>query len=311
VPKQGKKSTAVLLSEEELVDLLKKEAEEEEEAEERELEAEEAEAGKAVRVTENEETEGKDKKLGKSMVTEKEVKDQDQDQEEASDDSVKDEVVEEVEKMSLKKKAERPADKKSDRGEEVGLLEETESSTGSEIPADLDYAADSGILQPVEIESAKIDPSSDNTQSISKEDIPHNIKKGATEKGVLSIAEDYDQEMQYIEAVDREEISISEKEPKSNVDLQEPKSSAGLESSSPPSGKEDEKSKNDSGMNNKGKTRKQKKKQRAKKHSPQMDESYPAQEQNQQDPMESEGSSRENTVHKAKRRRAGKWVMHL
>ncbi|XP_072240014.1 uncharacterized protein [Leuresthes tenuis] len=303
VAKPGKKSTAVLLSEEELVDLLKKEAEEEEEAEERELEAEEAEAGKAVRVNEKEETEGKEKKLGKSVVTEKEVKDQ----EEGSDDSVEDEVVEEVEKMSLKKKAERPADKKSDRGEEVGLLEETESSTGSEMPADLDYAADSGILQPVEIESAKIDPSSDNAQSISKEDIPHNIKKGATEKEVLSIAEDYDQDMQNIEAIEREEISISEKEPKSNVDLQEPKSIAGLESSSLSSGKEEEKSKNDSGINNNGKTRKQKKKQRARKHSPQMDESHPAQEQNQQDPLESEGSSRENTVHKAKRRRAGKW----
>ncbi|CAG5928512.1 unnamed protein product [Menidia menidia] len=323
VTETGEKSTAVLLSEEELVDLLKKEAEEEEEEEEKEeeeeeeeeteAEAEEAEAGERAQEDEeagedtriqDKETEGEEKKWDKALVTEAKR------QEEANDGSLDDEVVKEVKKMPL-----RSAGKNNGREEKMVLLEEPESSTESEIPADLDYASDSGILQPVEIESAKIDSPTNSTQSFSKEDIPEHKK--STEKEVLSIGEVYDQDMQNTEAVEGEEVpdpnndkELSSKEisirKKSNMDPQEPKSSAGLESSSQLPGKEEEQSKNESGNNNKGKTRKQKKNQRARKHSPQRDESHPAQEQSQQDHLESEGN-KENKVHKTKRRRAGKW----
>ncbi|XP_041839356.1 SPARC-like protein 1 [Melanotaenia boesemani] len=308
---EKEKSSAVLLSEEELVDLLKKEVEEEEEGEE-ELEDEEVEIGETVRMIEDEETEGEEKKLGDNLEAMEKLKGE----EDARDDSVEDELQEKVEKISIK--AEKPDGEIGDRREKVGLLEEPESSTESEIPADLDYAADSSILQPFEFESAKINPKADDTESISEKDVQDAKMKEASEKDLLGTGDDYDQDMQNTEAGDNEQKSeqdkdkeflgkskeMSKEDPESNVDSQELKSSTGLESGSRPSGGEEDKSKNDSGINSKGRTRKQKKNQRARKHSVQRDETHPAHEESQQ---ESEGSSSENTVHKAKRRRAGKW----
>ncbi|XP_068583291.1 SPARC-like protein 1 [Cebidichthys violaceus] len=293
---ESDKSTAVLLSEEELVDLLKKEAEEEQEAEERVLEEEvETDKGKVEP--------GEAVEDDKAEVKERKVTDE---EDEVKDESVADTEMlkkgeDEVENMSLKKKQKKSVVKVADREEQGSLLEETDGSTESEIPVDLDYAADSGILQPLQIVSAKIKPKTD-------------VKDRETlQKGLPTIADDYEQDTQNAEAVDSEENSqakskdVDEKKPEANVDPQEPKRSTGFESGSEPAGKEEEKSKNDSGSHTKGKTRKQKKNKRARKHSPQTEETQSRPERSQQVPPASKGSSIDNTAQKAKRRSAGKW----
>ncbi|KAG7241256.1 hypothetical protein INR49_025774 [Caranx melampygus] len=308
------KSTAVLLSEEELVDLLKKEAEEEE-VEERDLE-EEAELDKSkVHSSEAGESSEDDEALAEEMKLEDNLEMDDDLKEEGEmlEDSVEDKIEEVVEKMSHKTKKEESAAKMADKQEQVALLEETEGSTESEIPVDLDYAADSGILQPLQMISAKIKPHANDDQPVSKTELPQKLP---------TKDEDYDHDMQNTEAADSQEVSDHDKlqEDKNNkdsddkskemdqdVDPQEPKTSGELESGSRAGGKEEEKSKNDSGSHTKGKTRKQKKNQRSRKHSPPRDETQSGQELSQQEPQESESSSVDNTVHKAKRRRAGKW----
>ncbi|XP_023274194.1 SPARC-like protein 1 [Seriola lalandi dorsalis] len=320
VAERRDKSTAVLLSEEELVDLLKKEAEEEE-VEERELEEEELEAEKgkvesseAGEIREDEEAEGEDKKLEDNLELEEDGKEEG----EMKEESVEDEVQEEVEKMSHKSKREESVSKMANREKQVALLEEPEGSTESDIPVDLDYAADSGILQPLQMISAKLKHHVDDAQPLSKADVPDVKEKEVSEKELPIVDEDYDQDIQNTEAADSEEFDqdklqegrndkdsqAKSKEMDQDVEPQEPKSS---ESGSRVTGKEEEKSKNDSGSHIKGKTRKQKKNQRARKHSPQREETQSGQELSHQDPQESESSSIDNTVHKAKRRRAGKW----
>uniref|UniRef100_A0A8C2X117 Uncharacterized protein n=1 Tax=Cyclopterus lumpus TaxID=8103 RepID=A0A8C2X117_CYCLU len=307
------KSTAVLLSEEELVDLLKKEAEEEEEGEERVLEEEkevEMDKGKVEpEAVEDDEAEAKERKLDDKL--EIEVINE---EEEVKDESVEDtEMLEKDEdeggNVSLKEKEDKSVVKIADGEEQGSFLEETDGSTEVEIPVDLDYAADSGILQPLQIVSAKI-----KTETDVKERENH-------EQGPASIAEDFEHDTEHMEAVDSEEVSdqdtdkdaqaksrdVDEKKTEANVDPQQPKSSPGFELGSELSAKEEEKSKNDSASYTKGKTRKQKKNKRARKHSPQTEETESVTEQSQQVPQVSEGSSIDNKAQKAKRRRAGKW----
>ncbi|XP_035494399.2 SPARC-like protein 1 [Scophthalmus maximus] len=311
------KSTAALLSEEELVDLLKKEAAEEE-VEERELEEEGVEADKGkVDSGEAEEAEGEEK-LEDNLDLEEDGKEE-IDEAKVKDARVEDDVKEEATRMSHKDKKE---GKMADREEQVTLLEETDGSAELDIPVDLDYAADSGIIQPLQVISAKIKPHTDDTQPLSKTDVPDVTEKVVSEKELPTIDEDYEQDTQNTEAVDMEEASdpdqkqrgkndkdsrAKSKETDQDVTPQEPKSSRELESESRVAGKEDERSKNDSASHTKGKTRKQKKNQRARKHLPQSEETPSGQELSQQDPQEPESSSSDNTVHKAKRRRAGKW----
>uniref|UniRef100_UPI0037E8976D SPARC-like protein 1 n=1 Tax=Semicossyphus pulcher TaxID=241346 RepID=UPI0037E8976D len=303
VTERSDKSTAVLLSEEELVDLLKKEAEEEREAEERELEEGEVET-QPGKMESDEEEEAEEKMLDDKLEMEEDAKEVTDGEEEEKEESVEeDEMVkkeEVVETMPLKEKEQRP------------LLEEADGSTESEIPADLDYASDSGILQPLQIVSAKMKPKQDDDQPLPKTD--------AKEKET-TITDDFEHDVQNTEAAGSEEASdedkhsqakskeasVDMKETEANMDPQEPKSSTELESGSRLAGKGEEKSKNESGSQTKGKTRKQKKNQRARKHSLQNDETQPGQEQSPQGAQESESSSIDNTVHKAKRRRAGKW----
>ncbi|XP_045902570.1 SPARC-like protein 1 isoform X2 [Micropterus dolomieu] len=329
VTEMSDKSTAILLSEEELVDLLKKEAEEEQETEERVLE-EEAEAvemdkgkGESVDVSEDEVAEVEEKKLGDKLEVEEDAKEVADEEEDVKEESVEDAEMLEKEEVvvgQMSHEEKESVEIIADRGEREALLEETDGSTESEIPVDLDYAADSGILQPLQIVSANIKPHTDADQPLSKTDVKD---KETSKKALPTIADDYKQDMQNTEAADSEEmsdqdmdkdsqaksteISVDEKEPEANVEPQEPKSSGEFELGSRLAGKEEEKSKNDSGIHTKGKARKQKKNQRARKHSPQSEETPSRQEQSQQDPSESEGSSTDNTVHKAKRRRAGKW----
>ncbi|KAM6940615.1 SPARC-like protein 1 [Xenentodon cancila] len=300
------KSTAVLLSEEELVDLLKKEAQEEEEAEERELDDKE-QAGQDLRISKEEETKEEEKKLGDNLETEEELKNE----EEVRDDDMEEKVEEEIEKIPFKEKEEKPDVAMDDKEETVAFLEETESSTESDIPTDIDYAADSGILRPLQIVSSEVKSRSDDT--VSEKDASDFEKKETSEKKLLTPDDYYHQGMQATEAVYSEEgaaqVKANSKETdtsKKDSEPQEVKSNAGLESNSTSSRSEEEENKNDSGINTKGKTRKQKKNQRQRKHSPQRDERHPGQEQSQ-DLQESEDSSIENTVQKPKRRRAGKW----
>nr|XP_033479106.1 SPARC-like protein 1 [Epinephelus lanceolatus] len=324
VSERSDKTTAVLLSEEELVDLLKKEAEEEQEAEERVLEEEEeevemdkgkAESGEAVETTEDKEVE--ERKMDDKLEVEGDDKEvTDEAEEGVKEDMLEKEEEEEVENMSLEEKKEKSVEKTADKEVQGAFLEEIDGSTDSEIPADLDYAADSGILQPLQIVSAKIKPHPDDTLPDSKPDVK--VKKDG-EKELPIITYDYEQDVQNTEAVDSEEESdqdkdsqaiskdVDKKEPEANADPHEPKSTTEFESGSRTAGKEEEKSKNESGSHTKGKTRKQKKNKRARKHSPQSEETQSGQEQTQQDPQVSEGSSIDNTVQKAKRRRAGKW----
>ncbi|XP_039662104.1 SPARC-like protein 1 isoform X2 [Perca fluviatilis] len=313
VTERSDKTTAVLLSEEELVDLLKKEAEEEQEAEERVLEEEEAEtdkgrleSGEAVETIEDEEDNLHDKQ--EMREDNKDVTDEEE--EEVKDESVGDAEMLEKEEVEIEKMSPKEKDEKSEQGE---LLEETDGSTESEIPVDLDYAADSGILQPLQIVSAKLKPHTDDTQLSSNTDVK---EKETGEKGLPTIDDVYIRDVQNTEAVDSEEVSdqdkdlrskdVDEKEPVANVEPEEPKSNTAFESQSQMAGKEEEKNKNDSGGHTKGKTRKQKKNKRARKHSPQREETQSGQEESQQDPQASD-SSIDNTAQKTKRRRAGKW----
>ncbi|XP_035034104.1 SPARC-like protein 1 isoform X2 [Hippoglossus stenolepis] len=284
------KSTALLLSEEELVDLLNKEAAEEE-VEERELKEEEVESVKGK---------VEEEKLEDNLEV-------GEDDGKVKEEKLEEEVVEEAKRMPHKGEKEESVGKMADRVEQ--LLEEAEGSTELDIPVDLDYAADSSVLQPLQMISAKMEPHTDDTQPPSKTDVPDVTEKEVIEKELPTIDEDYDQDVQNTEAAHSEEASDvdklrDDKEAKSK----EPKSSRELESgSSPAAGKEEERSKNDSAGHGKGKTRKQKKNQRARKHSPQREEAQSGQELSQQEPQESGSSSTDNTVHKAKRRRAGKW----
>ncbi|XP_032387361.1 SPARC-like protein 1 isoform X1 [Etheostoma spectabile] len=309
VTERSDKTTAVLLSEEELVNLLKKEAEEEQEAEARVLEEEEAEtdkiileSGEAVETIEDEE---EDNLHDKQEMREDNKDVTDEEEKEIEDESVGDAEMLEKEEGKMESMSRKEKDKKSEQGD---LPEETDGSTESEIPVDLDHAADSGILQPLQIVSAKLKPHTDDTQLSSKTDVK---EKETGEKGLPTIDDVYTQDVQNTEAVsdqdeDLKSKDVNEKEPVPNVEPGEPKTNTTFELRSQLAEKEEEKNKNDSEGHMKRKTRKQKKNKRARKHSPQSEGTQSGQEESQQDPKASD-SSIGNTAQKAKRRRAGKW----
>ncbi|XP_068613040.1 SPARC-like protein 1 [Brachionichthys hirsutus] len=290
------KSTAVLLSDEDLVEILRKEAEEEEkEAEEEEAEEEE--------------------KTSDDMLETEEISEA-KDEEEVKLDNDAAAVMMgkemEVERTSLREKS---VDQIVDK-EELGALLNDDGSTESEIPVDLDYAADSGIFQHIEISSGKKETQTDDTQPLFRTDV---TGKGASEKGLPMITEDSEPNTKNREAADSngmpvqdpsaesKGIIVDENEPDEDVDPKDTRSGSEPESESTRARKEEMKSKNISGSLPKGKKRKQKKNQREGKHAPQSEETLSGQEHGQQDPQESEGSNTDNRVPKAKRRRAGKW----
>ncbi|XP_054897705.1 SPARC-like protein 1 [Poeciliopsis prolifica] len=282
VEEKIEKRTAVLLSEEELVGLLMKEAEEEE-AEEIEDE-----------VTMTDEKKANDSSEAVKMLK-YEAKNKDDDEEKEA---------------KAKEKTEKPAIKLSERSDQ----EETESSTESELPVNFDYAADSEILMPAQMKSEDLNPSTENQESSSKKDLQDN-KKEVGEKELLM------QDMPSPEVGDREEMTdqstdsltkskekhAGKEKPEATMDRQVFQSSVGLISGLRRSEKEEAKDEVDSGAFSKRKTRKQKKNKRPRKHSPQRNETHPVQDQGQLDSEESEGSSTENVVHKAKRKWNGKW----
>ncbi|XP_037530847.1 SPARC-like protein 1 [Nematolebias whitei] len=296
VTKKKMGSTAVLLSEEELVDLLEKEAKEEEEAEERE----------AAGATEDEETFREDKMLADSLEAEK-------DHMEKRDDVKKEEEEEEIMKVSLDQKVEKAAGMMTTRTEQVGLLEEAEGSTDSELPVDLDYAADGQILHPLQAESAIVNLTAQDLPGVKKEEdneeeqlSPNDGNDPDTQSSEAGVHEEMSHQHQE-SSLKSEEINISKRKTEAHEDRQELKSSTTLTAASHMSEKEEEKSKNESEAPTERKTRRLKKNQRSKKHSPQRNETLPAQEQNQQEPQELEVSSTESPGLKTKKRRAGKW----
>uniref|UniRef100_A0A672YDH8 SPARC-like 1 n=1 Tax=Sphaeramia orbicularis TaxID=375764 RepID=A0A672YDH8_9TELE len=255
IPEKKDKSTAVLLSEEELVALLKKEAEEEDVEEDQGEHEEEMDEGKveaAEAVEEEEKT--LDDKMGEN----------------AEEEEVKDENTQDTETLGNEDQAKEVEKIITEREEQEALFEETDGSTESEIPVDLDYAADSSILQPLKI-ITKVKPNVDDKQPFLK---THDQDVKEKENGEHKF-DDYDQDVQNTEAMDSKEVSTQENLP----DDRKYKDPTG----------EEEKSKNESESQTKRKTKKQKKNHRARKHSPQREETQEGQEQSQQEPQESEG----------------------
>ncbi|XP_056892620.1 SPARC-like protein 1 [Takifugu flavidus] len=287
MPKRSSKTEAVLMSDEELTELLKKE---EQEVEERELEEEE----------EAEVEEGKEQSVEISEDSEKMLNDQldREDAEEGTDEDGEDaEMLDkeeiDVEMMPLERKVEKVAQ----TDEQGALFEESDGSAESEIPADLDYAADSGLLQalhtltPAKHPNSQLLPETEgNEQKTSEEELPaaSDDSAEAADGGEMS---EHDEDQQATSKDEQgQELDGVTPDPKESADV--PMSKLG--------GKEEEKSRRHS----KRKTKKQQRNHMVGKHFPQSEQPQSGQEQSQQ---ESESSSAENTGSKAKRRRAGKW----
>lgn len=310
MPERSSKSKAVLMSDEELAETLKEEAKEEQEAEERELEEEEEEA---------EMEEGKDRSAERSEDQEKMLNDQlemedaeeeaDEDEElieeEEKDAEMLDKEEIDVEMMPVGRNMEKPAQETAQTEERGALFEESDGSTESEIPADLDYAADSGLLQALQTSAPPKHPDSrllletdGKEQQTSEEELPtasDGFEREAADGGEVS--EDGEDKL-----AASKDVSAHEQDHELNGVTPELKESSELLMSKA-GGKEDQKS----GRHSKRKTKKQKKNHRVRKHFPQSEQPQSGQEPGQQESESS--SSAENTGSKAKRRRAGKWVM--
>lgn len=275
MPKRSSKSEAVLMSDEELTELLQKE---EQEVEERELEEEEGaevEEGKeqSAEINEkmmNDQLDGEDAEEGADEVGE--------------DAEMLDKEEIDVEMMPLERNVEKAAQ----------LFEESDGSAESEIPADLDYAADSGLLQALHTLTPAKHP---NSQSLLETE--GNEQKSSEDDS----AEAADSGEMSEHGEDQQATSKDEQDQELDGVTPDPKESADV-STSKMGGKEGEKS----GRHSKRKTKKQQRSHTVRKHLPQSEQPQSGQEQSQQ---ESESSSAENTGSKAKRRRAGKWVMEL
>ncbi|XP_056136463.1 SPARC-like protein 1 [Lampris incognitus] len=337
VTKRGEKSLAVLLSEEELVDLLKEESDEEETEEEEgdeETEVADKEELDPKEDTEIIEDEG-DQEQGAEDNFEKE-----EDYKEVSDAlDVKEEGEEEAGTQKQEDEVEEGTSLKGKEKETIGdidrrvrqEMEETEGSAESEIPVDLDYAADSDISQPLQSDSAQVQPHNDHI-SKQKDLDAEEKEKQAGEKRMLT--DKYEQNIRNTdkpvsdEQADRDKLSeMKNAKDKSSLSeshqtdrheepavLQEPKSiadgNAEFEGAqlAERGDSEEEENKNDSAVHTRGKIWKQKKNKMPRTQSQHTDETSLRQEQSQQTSQESEEHTTDNTVHKAKRRRAGKWT---
>lgn len=290
--KRSSKTEAVLMSDEELTEILKKE---EQEVEERELEEEE----------EAEVEEGKEWSVEISEDSEKMLNDQldREDAEEGADEDGEDaEMLDkeeiDVEMMPLERNVEKAAQQVAQTDEPGALFEESDGSAESEILADLDYAADSGLLQALHTLTPAKHP---NSQLLLE--IEGNEQKASEPAASDDSAEAADGGEMSEHDEDQQATSKDEQDQELDGVTPDPKESANV-SMSKMGGKEEEKS----GRHSKRKTKKQQKNRMVRKHFPQSEQPQSGQEQSQQ---ESESSSAENTGSKAKRRRAGKWVMEL
>ncbi|XP_051940909.1 SPARC-like protein 1 [Hippocampus zosterae] len=262
-------SEAFLLSEDDLVDLLKKEEAEEEEAEKPEM-------GEEVDTSVDEEKFRLTEEVQKKLLT-------------MQAEQVKNESVGSGE-MFVKESKESEVEMKNKKngheslGEEnVAFLEESEDSTESKILSTLDYAGDSAIVPPLRLIPAKDDIKPFSTLA---------TKEDTYAGGAVDV-----QVMQNSEGTGHQGGSS-----KDQIQDNKPK-----DSQAQLAGKDEVKSNAESGDNGSGKTRRPKKQQRTRKHSPQKEEKQNDPEQSHKAPQEMGGGPNNSTVQKAKRRRAGQW----
>uniref|UniRef100_H3CYZ7 SPARC-like 1 n=1 Tax=Tetraodon nigroviridis TaxID=99883 RepID=H3CYZ7_TETNG len=296
MPERSSQSEEVPMGDEELAETLKREEGELEEEEEEEEEEAEMEEGKEPAA---EMTEDQEKMLNGKEEMEDAEEEADTEEELTEEDVMDAEMLDkeevDVEMMPLEGNVEKPAEEPAQTDERGALFEESDGSTESEIPADLDYAADSGLLQAPQTPTPPKQPDSrlllETGGKGGEEELPtatDDFEQEAEDGGKMS--EDHE---------DKLATSKDEQDQKLNgvtPDLEE--SSELLMSKT--GRKEEQKS----ARHSKRKTKKQKKNQRVRKHFPQSEQPQSGEETSQQ---ESESSSAANTGSKAKRRRAGKW----
>lgn len=303
IPERSSKGKAVLVSDEDLAGSLKKQAKEEQEVEEIELEEEEAEM-----------EEGTEPSADLSDDQHKTLEIEDAEEEADEDEELTEEAVEDaemldkeeidVETMPLERNTAKNAQETAVSKERRVLFEESDGSTESEIPADLDYAADSGLLQalqtftPPKLPDSRLLLETDaKEQRTGEEEVPaasDDFEREAADGGKVP-EDDEDKRASSKDAHEQDhEMNGVAPDLKESSELFMSKTG----------GKEEQKS----GRHSKRKTKKHKKNHRVRKDFPQSEQPQSGQEASQQ---ESERSSAENTDSKAKRRRAGKWVMAL
>ncbi|KAK0131789.1 hypothetical protein N1851_033424 [Merluccius polli] len=297
--RRGEKSTAVLLSEEELVDLLNKDTdgdlEEEQEVGGQEVQADRhtESSREEVEITDNREDEEEKKEEEKKMEEEENGKTMEKYIKMLAEEEVK-EDDEQVSKMLEEEEIESVI--------KAGAAgEEGDGSTDSELLADLDYASDADISQPLNTE---VHPLEEHLKShnllLKDEDSDQNSK-------LTSATINHEPDLQIADASEKEEQSEEMEEKEEDGDRQEPKPDEDLLLQTPKSSGEVKKenqaegdeANNDTGGVPKGKTRKPKR-QRPRKHALQGDEAGRGPEQTQPEAQEQT---------KAKWRRTGKWVL--
>lgn len=302
MPERSSKSKAVLMSDEELAETLQKEAKEEQEVEERDLEEEEAvkEEGKerpAEMSEDDEET------LSDKLDIEDAENEANEDEEEGEKDGEmldKEEI--DVEMMPFEGNLGKHAQERAWTEERRVLFEKSDGSSESEIPADLDYAADSGLLQALQTPtppkqpdaSLLLEPDGKEQQS-SQEEPPTASDDGEAVDGRQASRHDEER------LLASKDAGAHEQDHKMNGISPDLEENSELFMSKT-GGKEEQKS----GHHSLRKTKKQKKNHRERKHFPQSEQPQPGQEASRQ---ESESSSAEDIGSKAKRRRPGKRVL--
>lgn len=289
MPKRSSKSEAVLMSDEELTEILK---EEEQEAEDRELVEEE---GKEQSVEMSEDLEEMlNGKLETGDAEEGADGGGEMIDEDMGDAEMLDKQEIDVEMVPLERNGDKAAPRRAQTEEQGVLFGESDGSGASEVPADLDYAADSGLLQALHILTP---PKRPHTQLLLETD---GKEQKTSEEEVPAASEDSEEAAEGGEA----KQAASKDEQDRELDGAAPDPEITDVSASETGGEEEEKS----GRHSKRKTKKQQRSHRVRKHFPQSELPQSGQEQSQQ---ESESSSAENAGSKAKRRRAGKRVMQL
>lgn len=305
MPGRSSKSEEVLMSDEELAEALKKEAKEEQEVEERQLEEEEEAGMEEGEEPPAEVSEDEEETLGDKLEMDDAEEEADEDEELIEEDEKESETLDkeevDVEMMPLGKHAQEAA-----RTEERRVLFEdgSDGSSESELPADLDYAADSGLFQVLQTSAPPKQPEASlllqpdgKEQHTSPEKAPTSSDESEREAADGGQASEEDEDGLAKDA------SAPEQDHKLNGVTPDLEESSELFMSKT-GGKAEEKS----GRHSKRNTKKQKKNHRVRKHFPQSEQPQPGPEASRR---ESESSSAEDTGSKAKRRRAGKWVQEL
>ncbi|KAL2097480.1 hypothetical protein ACEWY4_006687 [Coilia grayii] len=305
--KNKESSTPVLLSEEALADLLQGSDEEDEEEQD-----EAVQGGHATRER-------------KGTVEESDVEERNGEEKVNKNEEKEEEGEEDKEEAD----GQEGVEKRTEEEEEDG-----DSSTESEIPADLDYVSDSDGPEPREtkLEEAK-DVSSGSPPEKEREEKAEESEQDGEQEEIPTIMADYDPETGEVTEFPQKKGQDKDKAKEREVASHKVKNSNNKDGDSEssdlhqeaknnlevraahPAGDEDNKQDrqtNESGSNTKGKGRKQKKNQRKRKGQMQGDQPFPGQPTNsgnrQMPEQQKTPDSTDNTVQKTKRRRSGKWA---